>query len=186
MTGAERLLAQLGDHRPSTPREATSLAQIRRLLRWLPAPFDEAADPTHVTASAVVTDGSDHVVLHRHRRLGLWLQPGGHLEPGEEPEVAAIREVREETGLDTDLHRAAPTPLHVDVHEGGRGHLHLDLRYLLIAPPGAPLRPPPEESQEVAWLTWQQALELGDESLRGALAAARSALGLTTSPHGPR
>ena len=43
--------------------------------------------------------GPRGVVLHRHKRLGLWLQPGGHLEPGETPWEAAARESIEETGL---------------------------------------------------------------------------------------
>lgn len=177
MTGPEQLLARLEAHRPVSSREETSLRQILRLLRWLPRPFDEDADPTHVTASAIVADGEGHVVLHRHRRLGLWLQPGGHLEPDEEPERAVLREILEETGLRAELWQDSPAPLHVDVHEGGRGHLHLDVRYLVLAPAGTPLRPPVGESQEVEWLTWETAAARGDESLTDALDAARRRLG---------
>ena len=45
----------------------------------------------------------DHVILHPHAKLGIWLPPGGHIEPGELPDQAAIREVREETGIAVEL-----------------------------------------------------------------------------------
>lgn len=173
MTGrTARLLEQLEHHVPGDPVEARSLSRIRAMVRWLPRPFDEAADATHVTASAIVADGHGRVVLHRHRRLGLWLQPGGHVDGDEDPEAAARREVVEETGLLTGLHASGPQPLHVDVHEGGRGHLHLDLRYLLLAPPGSALTPQIGESPEVHWLTWEQAGARTDRSARAALRAA--------------
>lgn len=192
MNRTARLLAHLDAHRPATPREAASLRQMRALVRWLPRPFDEDADPTHVTASAIVVDGAGRVVLHRHRRLGLWLQPGGHVDPDEEPERGALREVAEETGLRCTLHDGSPVPLHVDVHEGGRGHLHLDVRYLLFAPPEAALRPSPGESEAVEWMSYDEAAARGDTSLCAALDAARRLLedepdrDFTTSRRGAR
>ena len=47
-------------------------------------PFDEHADPIHVTGSAIVV-GRRGVVLLTHKRLGIWLQPGGHVDAGEAP-----------------------------------------------------------------------------------------------------
>lgn len=177
MTGrTTRLLAQLDRHEPQDALEARSLERIRALVRWLPRPFDEAADPTHVTASAIVADGQGRVVLHLHRRLGVWLQPGGHVEHGEPPEQSVLREVVEETGLVAEHHAAPPDLLHVDVHEGGRGHLHLDLRYLLLASGGEPLRPAPGESPEVAWVTYAEVTERADASTVAAVRAARRLL----------
>ena len=66
---------------PVDPREAASIVRFLAELDRLAAPLDEAADPVHVTASAIVV-GPRGVVLHRHKRLGLWLQPGGHVEAG--------------------------------------------------------------------------------------------------------
>src|SRR5918997_3125572 len=43
------------------------------------------------------------VLLHRHRKLGMWLPPGGHIERDELPDDAALREVFEETGLRVEL-----------------------------------------------------------------------------------
>jgi 8-oxo-dGTP pyrophosphatase MutT (NUDIX family) len=143
------------------------LAALDRLDR----PFDEHADPTHVTASAIVCSDAG-VLLHRHKRLGLWLQPGGHLDPGETPPEAAVREVIEETGLDATHTTHPPRIVHVDVHPGGRGHTHLDVRYLLRAPP-VPPRPPTEESQDVAWFTLADAIAIADPGLRGFLLSLR-------------
>jgi 8-oxo-dGTP pyrophosphatase MutT (NUDIX family) len=92
-----------------------------------------------VTSSAVVLDPDRGVVLlHLHRRLGRWLQPGGHIEPDERPEDAAVRETREETAVAVRHPSAGPIVLHLDEHPGPDGHLHLDLRYLLLADAAAP------------------------------------------------
>lgn len=148
-------------------------------MRWLPRPFDEAADPTHVTGSAIVVDGGGRVLLHRHKRLGLWLQPGGHLDPNEPPFAAARRETREETGVDAAPLSRADEILHVDVHEGGRGHLHLDLRYLLVAAPDVVLAPGPGESPDLGWFEYDRARALTDPSAADAIDAARRRIGVS-------
>jgi 8-oxo-dGTP pyrophosphatase MutT (NUDIX family) len=152
---------------PVDARETASRERILVELERLPAPFDEASDPVHVTGSALVVSDRG-VLLHRHKRLGLWLQPGGHVDRGETPWAAAIRETREETGLPARHPGGSPLLWHVDVHDGGRGHTHLDLRYLLIAPPEDP-RPPAQESQAVHWFDWSRARELADPGLIAAL-----------------
>ncbi len=135
-------------------------------------PFDEFADPVHVTGSAIVV-GPRGVVLLKHKRLGFWLQPGGHVDPGESPWEAALREAREETGLDV-RYAGEPLLVHVDVHAGGRGHTHLDLRYLVDGGDADPA-PPAHESQEVDWFAWDAAItRAGDDRLRAALRSLRA------------
>lgn len=168
------LWSQVASHRPRDAREAASLQRLLCGLVRLPRPFDEQAAPTHVTASAIVV-GRRGVVLHRHRRLARWLQPGGHVDSGETVWAAAEREAAEETGLPVRHPPSGPRLLHVDVHPGPRGHTHLDVRYLLTADDVEPA-PPPAESQAVAWFGWEAAIGLADTSLRGALVAARRAL----------
>lgn len=154
---------------PVDAREAEAIPEFLGLLGRLPSPFDEHADPVHVTASAIVV-GARGVLLHRHKRLGLWLQMGGHIEPGETPWDAAVREATEETGLAVRHAHVTPALVHVDIHPGPRGHTHLDLRYLLVADDQDPA-PPEGESQDVAWFGWDDARAVADPGLAGALAA---------------
>lgn len=171
----DHLKSVLSEHAAVDEREALSKAIMLEELERLDHPFDQDAEPTHVTASAIVVGGRG-VILHRHRLLHRWLQPGGHIEPGEAPEVAAVRECVEETGLAVAHPADGPVLVHVDVHQAARGHVHLDLRYLLTAPDDDP-SPGPGESQEVAWFTWDEALAVADDSLGGALVSARRLIG---------
>lgn len=157
-------------HRPIDDREATARRRMLAELERLPTPFLEDADPTHVTASGLVV-GTRGIVLHLHRRLGVWIQPGGHVDPGEAPWRAAVRETIEETGLEAEP-STGPELVHVDVHPAVRGHTHLDLRYLLRGGDADP-RPPPGESQQVRWFSWSEATAIADEGLVGALRALR-------------
>jgi 8-oxo-dGTP pyrophosphatase MutT (NUDIX family) len=181
VTDWSALQAELDRHRPRDARERWSLERTRSLVAWLSDPLDETADPTHVTGSALVLDPEGRVLLHRHKRLGIWLQPGGHVDPGETAADAARRETREETGVDAAHPSTGPALVHVDVHEGPRGHVHLDLRYLLLADGDEPLVPAPGESPAVAWFDADGLREVGDASLRSAAAAA-----LTRWRGGPR
>lgn len=95
--------------------------------------------PGHFTASAfVLSPDGERLLLIHHRKLGRWLQPGGHFEPGDEgPIQAAFREVQEETGL-TALRQVGAGLLDVDVHlipphKEQPAHRHFDLRILLRA-----------------------------------------------------
>lgn len=155
---------------PADDRETASQIEVLRGLRTLAHPFDETAGPTHVTGSAVVV-GPRGTVLHRHKRLGLWLQPGGHLDPGEWPDEAALRESGEETGLELRHVAGGPRLIHVDAHDGGRGHRHLDLRYLLVGGRSDPA-PAAGESPECRWFSWDEAVGMADAGLVGALRTA--------------
>ncbi|MEM9516691.1 MAG: NUDIX domain-containing protein [Actinomycetota bacterium] len=176
MVGADvirrRVRADVAGRQAVDAREEQSIADFIAAYDELADPFSTDADPVHVTGSGVVV-GARGVLLLRHKRLGLWLQPGGHLEPGESPWEAALRESIEETGLAMQLvgpfdRVGVPELLHVDVHEGGRGHTHLDLRYLLGGDDHDP-QPPEGESQEVGWFTWEAAIDRADPGLRGLL-----------------
>jgi 8-oxo-dGTP pyrophosphatase MutT (NUDIX family) len=93
------------------------------------------------------------VLLHWHRRLGRWLPPGGHVDPGELPDEAAVRETLEETGLEIELvdapwgappwsaeappaggtaagPRRLTQPLGIQLEDIAPGHQHVDLIYL--------------------------------------------------------
>jgi len=146
----------------ATEREVVSRARFLAELDRLADPFSRDDDPVHVTGSAIVT-GRRGTVLHWHKRIGGWLQPGGHVDPGETPWEAALRETGEETGLAVRHPVGGPVLLHLDAHPAG-AHFHLDLRYLLTAADNDPA-PPPGESQQVRWFTLAEAMEVADDAL---------------------
>jgi 8-oxo-dGTP pyrophosphatase MutT (NUDIX family) len=155
--------------RPVDERESTSLEALRNLLdERTDDVFREDLSDHHVTASAFVVSERG-IILHRHRRLGIWVQPGGHVDPGESPDDAARRETQEETGLAVRHPEAGARLVHVDVHPGPRGHTHYDLRYLLLAAPEEPT-PPEGESPDVFWFGLDDALERAEPALRAAIA----------------
>lgn len=167
MSSLTSLRDQIERIEPVDQREADSiLATLERLNRPVD-PFAEDADPHHLTASAFVVSKRG-VVLHRHRLLGIWVQPGGHVESDELPEVAALRETFEETGL--VAHHLDPVEVfHVDQHPGPKGHTHYDLRYVVVAPPVEP-SPPEGESPEVYWFDFETAQSRCEPALAPALA----------------
>lgn len=146
----------------ATEREISSRSRFLAELDRLADPFSRDDDPVHVTASAIVT-GRRGTVLHWHKRIGGWLQPGGHIDAGENPWEAALRETGEETGLAVRHAVGGPILLHLDAHPAGP-HFHLDLRYLLEATDDDP-EPPPGESQLVRWFTLVEAIAIADEAL---------------------
>lgn len=94
--------------------------------------------PGHFTASAfIVSRDLQHLLLIRHEKLQMWLQPGGHIEVQDEDVVAAaLREVREETGLE-EVELLSPL-FDIDIHTipartDEPAHEHHDVRVLLMA-----------------------------------------------------
>ena len=169
-------------HRPADVREAADLARIVDFVGRHGDPFDRRISEGHLTGSAIVVSPAvDRVLMLHHRKLGRWLQPGGHGDPGETSgESVALREAREETGIDgLALHPTAPRPLDVDIHAiparaDEPAHEHLDLRYLVVAPDGAAMAFRADESHDLRWFRWDelQPLDL-DPGLQRALAKVR-------------
>lgn len=172
---ADRRVARLRERLqaldPVDERERVSVARTLAELERLPRPFDRDDDPVHVTASAIVS-GPRGILLHHHKRLAMWLQPGGHVDGDEEPEEAALRETAEETGVAAHHPHGGPEIVHVDVHDVPNGHTHLDVRYLVHAGDVDPA-PAVGESPHVAWFPFDRALAVADPGLVGALAALR-------------
>src|SRR5512137_1203411 len=89
---------------------------------------------------AIFVVHEDRLLVIHHRRLGKWLPLGGHIELDEEPEIAALREAKEESGLDVELlgerapttepgTRALITPRFLDIHRISDTHEHIGLIY---------------------------------------------------------
>jgi 8-oxo-dGTP pyrophosphatase MutT (NUDIX family) len=120
---------------------------------------------------AVFVVWRDAVLLHHHAKLDKWLPPGGHIEPNELPDEAAIREVHEETGLEISLVGRSANPIDlpgqprqlcrpagIQVVEISPGHEHIDIVYFAIGYGGEPCC----GARWCAEEDWQS-LELSDE-----------------------
>jgi 8-oxo-dGTP pyrophosphatase MutT (NUDIX family) len=172
MTRHERLLAELHRYEASDPAEERHRAAMVALLEE-PDAFSRAHfRPGHFTASCYVIDDGGRLLLHHHRRLDRWLQMGGHVEGDESPELAALREGEEESGL-RDLALASAGIFDLDIHgipaaKGEPDHDHFDVRYLARTTSPDAITVDRVESNDLAWVTLDRAAELmpGSESQR--------------------
>jgi 8-oxo-dGTP pyrophosphatase MutT (NUDIX family) len=140
-----------------TDAERRDLAAMRDLAT---SPHDPLSaycfEPGHFTVSGFVTDPAvSALVLIHHRRLDRWLQPGGHVEPGDVSLLAALRrEIDEETGI-SEVSPQQHALFDVDAHRiPARGvepaHVHFDIRFHVTAERG--LLHPSNEVRDAAWV----------------------------------
>lgn len=131
--------------------------------------------PVHITASLFpISHDRRQCLLIHHKTLNKWIQPGGHVDPGETIVEAAMRECLEETGIAIRLPQTAD-PISIDLHripENARKqepeHYHLDIRYIGITDDM-----PAANKKEVHDARWFDLAELDriDERIRPRLTA---------------
>jgi len=160
----------LDDYAARWPEEG----DVQRFRDWLSEaerPFHRETDAGHFTGSAwLVSADGERVLLMLHRKLGRWLQPGGHADGESDLRGVALREAGEETGL-ADL-VVMPGIFDLDAHRiPARGHepehWHYDVRYVVQAR-GSESFTANEESLELQWrsISHLAADTQADESLR--------------------
>lgn len=120
---------------------------------------NEGVTRDFVATALIVHEG--RVALLLHNKLGRWLPPGGHIEQPELPEAAAVREAREELGIDIEIvaerepagfDHALARPAGVQLEDIAPGHQHIDLLYF-ARPRGAVGLAHNEESRACGWYT---------------------------------
>lgn len=163
------------------PDSAEDAGRVRALAESRRDCFERTCLPGHLTGSAWITSPDRSVcLLTHHRKLGKWLQLGGHADGEHRVEEVALAEAREESGLaEFVLPRwrgggldGQLVPLDVDVHviperrrSDGRvevAHEHHDLRFLLLTDPTEPLVIS-EESHDLAWVPVEDLERYTDE-----------------------
>jgi len=164
------LIVALESFRRRYPAQADVVESFLALLRDTNDPFARGRTVGHFTGSAfVVSRDGMHVLLTHHRKLDRWLQLGGHADGDRELGSVALREAREESGIDA-LH-LEPELFDIDLHEiPQRGeepaHLHFDARYIVRAGSGEEFVVS-DESHELAW--WPIADLVGDPRIDASL-----------------
>ena len=148
------LAAAFADYALRFPEEAALAAEFAALLDDAANPFVRERLAGHFTASSWLPDRSGRrALLTHHRKLGLWLQLGGHADGDVDLARVALREAEEESGL-AGL-RVEPAILDLDrhwipEHKGVPGHWHYDVRYV-VRTGGSEDFVVGEESLDLAW-----------------------------------
>ncbi|MEU9854868.1 NUDIX hydrolase [Streptomyces sp. NPDC047974] len=120
----------------------------------------------HLTGSALVIDPSrGRVLLTLHKKLGMWLQMGGHCEEGDTTmEAVALREAAEESGI-AGLTLLPGGPVRLDRHPiPAPCHWHLDVQYAALAPAEA-VAQISEESLDLKWFAYDEVAAVADTSV---------------------
>lgn len=169
---ARSLIKDLADYARIFPEEQSAAEAIIRFLEAEPFPFSRSTASAHITGSAFILDRpASALLLIHHRALDRWLQPGGHIDDGEDAATAALREAAEETGL-TGLRliswRGGLLPIDIDSHvipanprKGEAGHVHHDIRYLIRSDSTA-LSPDQAETLGARWVSLDELDELDE------------------------
>ena len=121
-----------------------------------------------ICGSAIVMKDRKTLLI-KHKKLGVWLNPGGHLEENETPEEAAIREVKEETGLDVEIieigsihkiktngafEKTLPFSIMYEYVDYKTGiHEHFDMIYLVRPKNNAEINADYKEVTEIGWFS---------------------------------
>ena len=158
-----QLITALHQHPCLDEAERIDCREIAHFVEQSPQWWDRNTLPGHVTGSAFISSPDFRkVLLHHHRKLDRWLQMGGHDEGDADPFLTAVREAREESGLQAIQPHQARIMFDVDIHSipmtsSMPAHEHLDIRYLLIADPNSPLIRDDQESLALEWFTLPEA-----------------------------
>ena len=155
-----QLTELLRDYDPVDDDDREQRERILQFISKTPTCFERSNREGHVTGSAWVINGSGtHALLTHHKKLGKWLQLGGHADGNPDLMRVAAREAEEESGL-RNLEPVSPRIFDVDIHsipEHGKepAHFHYDIRFAFRVA-GDETFKVSDESHELAWIDMYQ------------------------------
>jgi len=174
----QHLQDKLFSYSPIDENEALMLIDIMEFVENYKNCFDRQLSVGHITGSAWIIDQDrTHALLTHHKKLDRWLQLGGHSDGDADTLAVALKEGREESGLD-DIIAVSEGIFDVDVHliparKSEPDHYHYDIRFLLEADRNTPLIIS-DESNDLAWVALDDINQLvDDESIRRMLRKTR-------------
>ena len=150
------LLKELETYRARHPEETAMLDRFIAFVKNHPDCFERHLEIGHITGSAwVVNKPGTHVLLTHHAKLDMWLQLGGHADGYSDIREVALREAREESGLN-DFTPVGPGIFDADIHliparKSEPAHYHYDIRFAFETCHLADYSVS-DESHELAWV----------------------------------
>lgn len=166
------LRRQLERFAPWNEQEAADRHMLLRAVDTLETPLCRDNPFAHFTASGwIVNPDRTRVLMAWHNIYRAWAWTGGHADGEADLLAVALREAREETGIEEispvmeDIFSVEVVPVNAHVRRGQfvSAHLHLNVTYLLCADDTQPLRVKPDENSAVAWLPLSEAADNRDE-----------------------
>lgn len=169
------LLSALADYARRHPEERPLVDRFEAFVEGYRACFERSLPIGHVTGSAWLVDRrGERVLLTHHRKLGRWLQLGGHADGDYDTLRVALREAHEESGLD-GIAALDPRIFDLDIHPiparpGEPAHEHYDVRYALRAN-GDQTPIVSDESHDLAWIRIDELRSFTNEPSMARMAA---------------
>ena len=172
MSAKESLLSFLSAYQPSDEKDATDKARMMVYAADLANPLSRTELSAHFTGSCIIVHpDQEQICLVHHGKLKRWMQLGGHGEVEDHGDISAtaLREGKEESGLEVEHYGGKPCLIDLDIHSiPTRGaepeHFHLDMRFLLQATT-TDLVLDPSESGNIRWVSWEDVFKLVDSGM---------------------
>ena len=164
----QELLQLLSNYKTPHMEESAMVKRSRQFILQHENCFDRTLAHGHVTGSTwVVNPSFTHVLILHHRKLGLWLQPGGHADGDPDILRVVLKETSEETGVALEnIHLLSNQIFDVDIHtvhanQYDPRHEHFDIRFLVSIDDTIPL-PGNDESHDLGWVPLEQVAQFNN------------------------